>query len=283
MRQVRTRGGVFGSGGYGGGVFDGSDSGFGGLGGLSGGHTNETAASGIGLGAISWKNTTPDASVKTLQSWLNKPLLACGYYGIAVDGKVGPGTCGAIAMMGDLKNQSCADPYWASAPLGTMSSVINVCQSYTMPTKKGTTTPDKPTTTLKPEDLALPWGVADPRTGPVQGQVNNDLVGHDYLPIGVTGALDAATCGAMKLASDQWGMDYMNAYGLNCKAFTTPTKKPATTGPAPIAPKPGPTVTPVGPTTAKASGGTSTAWIVGGLLAAAVVAGVAVAAKKKRG
>lgn len=276
MRQVRTRGGVFGSGGYGGGLFDGSNSGFGGL-----GATYEQAAAGVGLGAIAWKDkANPDASVKALQAWLNKPLIACGYYGIGVDGVVGPGTCGAIAMLGDLKNQSCADPYWGSAPLGTMTSVIGVCQSYTMPTKKGSSTPDKPTTTLKPEDLALPWGVADPRTGPVQGQVNVELVGHDYLPVGVTGSLDAATCGAMKLARDQWGVDYMNAYGLNCKAFTTPTKKPGT-GPItpPVAP---PKEQPITPPVVKKKGGVSTAWIVGGLLAAGLVAGVAVAASKKK-
>lgn len=279
MREVNTRGGVFGSGGYGGGVFDGSNSGFGGLGSVGGPMYEQAAA---GLGAIAWRDkANPSAEVKALQAWINKVLDACGYYGIAVDGVVGPGTCGAIAMMGDLKNKGCADAYWASAPLGTMNAVIGVCQSYTMPTKKGSTTPDKPTTTLTPSQLALPWGVADPRTGPVQSQVNTDLVGHEYLPIPVTGVLDSATCGAMKLASDAWGMDYMNAYGLNCKSFTAPTKKvtPGGGGGGPGGgPGGGQEPLPVAPVKEKSS----TAWIVGGLLAAAVVAGVAVAAQKKK-
>lgn len=46
MRQVNTRGGVFGSGGYGGGLFDGSNNGFGGVSGL--GATYEQAAAGLG-------------------------------------------------------------------------------------------------------------------------------------------------------------------------------------------------------------------------------------------
>mgnify|MGYP003541541852 CR=1 FL=1 len=54
MRQVRTRGGVFGSGGYGGGLFDGSNNGFGGVGGL--GATYEQAAAGLGAAtSVPWQ------------------------------------------------------------------------------------------------------------------------------------------------------------------------------------------------------------------------------------
>lgn len=227
-----------------------------------------------GLGAISWKNTTADASVKSYQAWLNKVLTSCGYYGIAVDGKVGPGTCGAGAMIGDMKNAACAQAHWASAPTGTMASVMAVCQSFTLPTKKGTKQPDKLTSDLPPEKLALPWGVQDPRTGPVQGNLNNDLLGHDFLPIPVTGALDAQTCGAMKLAADQWGMDYLSAYGLNCQAFTMPTPKPKAAAPPPAAP---PTTVPVDTTLPPFSTKPkmSTAMVVGGAVALSA-AGVAV-------
>ncbi len=65
MRQVQTRGGVFGPGGYGGGVFDGSNSGFGGLGSVSG-PMYEQAAAGIGLidpAGQSWNNATYQACV----------------------------------------------------------------------------------------------------------------------------------------------------------------------------------------------------------------------------
>lgn len=192
------------------------------------------------LGAITWMADEGDPSVKTYQAWLNRMLDRCGYNGILIDGRVGKYTCGAGAMLGDLKNNPCYVNALATDPVpdtGVMATVLSVCQTFTFPTKKGQTKPDKPTSTLTPEELALPWGVQDGRTTKVQQDLNNDLDGHDYFPIPVTGVLDAKTCGAMRLASDEWGMDYMNAFGLNCQAFETPRKRPA----APPSPPPTPT------------------------------------------
>lgn len=183
------------------------------------------------VGAITWMSDTEDPAVTTYQAWLNRMLDRCGYHGILVDGRVGKYTCGAGAMLGDLKNKRCYLDALASDPIpdtGTMAAVMSVCQTFTFPTKKGDSQPDKPTSDLSPEELALPWGVQDPRTTQVQQDLNNDLDGHDYLPIPVTGSLDAKTCGAMKLASDEWGMDYLAAFGLNCQAFEAP--RPRSTG-----------------------------------------------------
>lgn len=75
MRQVRTRGGVFGSGGYGGGLFDGSNSGFGGL-----GATYEQAAAGVGAiqdpTGQTWNNTT-------YQACMGHQVQKCGAEGYA--------------------------------------------------------------------------------------------------------------------------------------------------------------------------------------------------------
>lgn len=194
------------------------------------------------LGAIVWMADEGDPSVKTYQAWINRMLDRCGYWGIEVDGRVGKNTCGAGAMLGDLKNKSCYVNALPSDPVpdtGVMASVMSVCQSFTFPTKKGDTQPDKPTTTLTPEELALPWGVADDRTTKVQQDLNNDLDGHDYFPITVTSILDAPTCGAMRTAENEWGMNYLQVFGLNCQAFTDPEKKPVEAQPPPTPCAPG--------------------------------------------
>lgn len=184
----------------------------------------------VGLGTISWKNKVPDESLKTFQAAINRVLSKCGYHQIAVDGKLGPNTCGAYAILGDLKNRGCVtDADWASISTDVGAQVTVNCQSFTYPMRLGESKPDQPTSTLTPEEMALPWGRPDPRTTKVQQDLNNDLDGHDYFPIQVTGVLNAETCGAMRLASEEWGMDYMNAFGLNCESFVTPKKRPTPT------------------------------------------------------
>ena len=195
---------------------------------------------GDGMLGFGWKDPPPasDPALKSFQAALNVILSKLGYYGIAVDGRLGPGTCGAFAMLGDLKNAGqVSDADWSSLDYSVISQITGLCQGWTMPTKKGQTKPDKPTTTLTKEELALPWGAGDSRTPGVQVDVNQALMSHDYEPIPVTGVLDSQTCGAFKLATDSWGNDYMNAYGLNCKSFTTPKKKGGGGGGSPPTPE----------------------------------------------
>lgn len=98
-------GGVFGPGGYGGGVFDGNISGLGSVG-------PRPSVKGIGMGAVSsddmpWGSKS-DATV-ALQSTINAHLLAMGMCPISVDGKLGPATCGGGAYVVQQKGGNPAD------------------------------------------------------------------------------------------------------------------------------------------------------------------------------
>jgi hypothetical protein len=96
MTDVFTRQGIFGPGGYGGGVFDGSDMGFGGLGDF------EQAAAGVrGLGAVPTYNA-PDGYVLSLQKELNLAMgTGEGGYGctakLVEDGVIGQPPWGQYA------------------------------------------------------------------------------------------------------------------------------------------------------------------------------------------
>jgi lysozyme family protein len=175
---------------------------------------------------VAWKDKAhKDQEVMAVQSWLNSLLDACGYHGIDVDGVLGPGTCGALAMMGDLKNKGCAsDALWAKAPPGVYT-IPPVCQGWTMPTKKGQTQPDKPTSELAKEQYALKWDTSDPAAAQVQGDINKALDAIDYNPIPVSGKLDAQTCGALRLLQKKTGVNWLDAYGLNCQSYIDPTPK----------------------------------------------------------
>jgi hypothetical protein len=287
--QVQTRDGIFGAGGYGGGVFDGTTMGFGGMG------AYEQAAAGVrGLGATSdfvWcSKTSPcavgDPRVKALQIAVNVVLKAHGYQQIATDGKLGAATCGALTWLGALpQDDPTAAAFDAHVNTDDLNGVFGACQTVTYPTKVGSAIPVTPNQALKEESgitgqapvVGLPWGTQDPRTTTLQTNINADLVGHDYYPLTVSGALDAPTCGAMRLATASWGMDYLSVYGGDCQAFTAPSLKPAAVV-APPTPVHHDDVVPPTPLPQKASMG---GWVVGGLLVAAVAAGI-VASRKKR-
>jgi len=280
--DVHTRGGSFGAGGYGGGIFDGSEMGFGGLGAAP---RFEQAAAGVqGLGAFTWCSkaqpcSSADPNVIQLQKDLNVALRAHGFKLLTVDGKLGAGTCGAISWTGTLSQD---DPFFSSPGAAVMtsqglvdSSGAPVCKSFTYPTPVGSTKPFVPPSTFR---QGLPWMEVTDQTGKVQGDINNDLTQHGYDPVQVTGMLDAPTCGAMQTAKNEWGMDYLTAYGANCQKFTPPHRHVT---PGPVAPPPHADVTTPTPVTTRKSG-VSTAWVVGGLAVAAGVAGLFAVSKKKR-
>lgn len=267
MRQVYVRGGVFGPQGYGGGIFDGSQMGFGGLG------KSEQGARAIGTDATTpfvWMGAS-DARVARLQVALNRELTARGFQPIGTDGQLGPGTCGAIAWLGTLSNVNFdTNTDLQLIPL-TYANQQSVCKTFTYPKKVGSATPFVPPSTFH---AGLPWMATSTQTESVQKDINNDLSAHGYVPIDETGMLDAPTCGAMKLAKDSWGMDYLTAYGANCQAFTAPTHQAAPV----TAPVTTPVTTPVRAPVQKAS---MTGWVVGGIVAAGALAAV-VAMNKKR-
>jgi hypothetical protein len=287
--DVHTRGGSFGPGGYGGGIFDGSQMGFGAV------PRFEQAAAGImGLGATTgafvWCSSshpcaTGDPRVKSLQTALNKVLSAHHMQLLVTDGKFGAKTCGAMAWLAAVPPEEwSSDPVIADAPNYMVDDTgHSVCLSYTTPTPVGST---------KPVDLNKEIGITLPPAGAqwmqpnadmtgLQSGLNHDLAEHDYDPIAVTGVLDAPTCGAMKFAKDNWGMsDYFQRYGGNCQAYVTPHKT-ASAAPPPatktVATTDGGGPTPLG----VKKKGMTTAWVVGGLGVAAGIAAL-FAMKKKR-
>jgi hypothetical protein len=281
MLQVHTRGGSFGPGGYGGGIFDGSQMGFGGLGRSEqmGRSIGDTASD----GGFQWCSraepcATADPRVKALQTGLNTGLKAHGFKPLTVDGKLGAGTCGATAWAGTLPP---GDPIFNAAGMEYMPLLSGaggpVCRTFTYPTPVGSVKPFIPPSTFK---ATLGWQEVNPTAGTVQKDVNNDLVAHGYLPIPESGMLDAPTCGAMKLAKDQWGMDYLSAYGSNCQAFQAPRMSGVST-PSPVPAKTTATATTTAPLGVKKKG-ISAAWMIGGLAVAAGVAGIYAASKKRR-
>ncbi len=271
--DVRTRGGVFGPGGYGGGIFDGSGMGFGGI-----GCTEQRGRGLLGMGATSeppfvWM-AKGDPRVSRLETALSKELASRGFKPLSVDGQLGPKVCGAIAWLGTLG----ATVDFASNPdLNLMDLMVDqskpagqqaVCRSFTYPTKVGSSTPFKPPNTFH---AALPWGVFDPQTQGMEQNLNGDLAAHGYKPIAADGILGPPACGAMRLASTAWGMDYLGEYGANCQSFQDPqaVSKPPATPPPPVLADGPPTM---GGTKKRSS--MTTAWVVGGLLGAAALAGV---------
>jgi len=222
-----------------------------------------------------------DLTLSRYQQALNKELQARGFNKIGTDGQLGPGTCGAISWLGTLKDVNySANPdlllvSYLVSPDGTTAGQMNPCKGFTYPTKTGGGV-FKPPSTFSSQ---LPWCTYDSRTPEVQLNVNEQLVAHGYLPAPTDGQMCDETCGAMKLSSDAWGVDFMSAYGQNCQGFTAPSKPPvAERPPAPVATHPTAPVT----TLPVRKSGSSQAWIVGGLIGAAVVTGLYVASKKNR-
>jgi hypothetical protein len=272
---VQTRGGSFGPGGFGGGIFSGA---------LSGSESMARPVLGLGAEPMVWKGTTSNPAIATLQSQLNGMLRRHGYYQIGVDGKLGPATCGAIGYGNNLPRGF--DGQGVSDDL--LSQAAPLCKGQTWPTKIGSKTPDKETFEgQETNPLDIPWNTTSLEVGSLQPLLNAQLLAHDYLPIGMTSKLDAPTCGAMRLV-DTWGFDYLTLFGKNCAAYQTPAKKAPPKADVPIDI---PVTEPpdgggggVRPGGAGRKSGLSTASLVGGVLALAAVtaAGVYFGKKQKK-
>jgi hypothetical protein len=227
-----------------------------------------------GLGTISWKNEEPDSQVMAYQAACNKALDCCGFQQIAVDGKLGPGTCGAGSVLAHC--EACVSSTGAGGTMGTVGPLIaGHCQSFTYPLKKD----GKPFVDPARSKCAgsVAWGAALPSG--IQTELNRHLSNYGYGTSLTSGVLDAKSCGAMRAieAASAKALDYLTYSGCNCSSFEDPTK------PAPVVPVTPPPVAPVKPAplpTAPKKTGISTAnMLMGG--AAVVVAGVGIYALAK--
>lgn len=244
-RQVRTRGGVFGAGGYGGGVFDGNESGFGGLSGLSGGSTYEQAAAGIG----------------TVSGLGAAPSLVCTYFPYecknwdqlsasqqaAVTASAKDINASFQAQMGLYRKEKACD--------GTQPGRMAGALKEHLIAKGGD--PDK----MDPDEAVF---------GPKECAEWWKVFGSAPTVADAKALFGTATVGPLKVTLENV------CAGLTITAPSCP--KPVVAPPPVTAPPPAIELPPMAPK----SGGTTTAWLVGGLLAAAVVGGVAIAASKKK-
>jgi len=197
---------------------------------------------GIGLGSDwTWKNTTANSEVQAFQRSLNGFLRQHGYYEIAEDGKLGPGTCGAWLHLMNTVDGIGNDPAFPGFPSDNWGSV---CQAWTYPTKVGGSTPEtNPITKAAGDEATLPWKTYSDATVAAQNQINQHLVGHDMNALVADGKMGSGTCGAMRWLDTNHGSTFLVNYGKNCESFTDPTRK-TTTSQAPVAT---PVVVPVTP------------------------------------
>lgn len=189
------------------------------------------------------------ATVKKIQTTLNTQLAANKMKPISVDGKMGPATCGAARYLLLMNVSTVYNDY---------NLASGYCTTWTNPTLVGSTVPLKttvmPTTNIvQGQPVAAltfpPWGAPDPQMAPLQAQINQILDANQFNMIPITGVLDAATCGAMKWIRDNTGQDMLSTSGMNCQAFTMPTKRPASISPQNAKPgSPPPVVAPPAPT-----------------------------------
>lgn len=285
MLEVRQRGGVFGPGGYGGGIFDGSQGGFGGLGAYYGNdRPPEQAAAGVfgALGQIYAGVENP--KVRRAQQLANDVLEALNYATIEEDGKLGPATCGAIAYVYSqipieelnfvATEANAFASYVRSAPELESACTQQIAQSrWVTPSRLGPPPSPEPASEEpsmefeEPEVLAPPgacefeFGDSHPQIKTLQAQLNEALDAEGYEQIPVTGTYDPQTCGAIfelggafspapsELCPRGWTVP------LECADMVIPKKK--------------------------SENGVSTAamWGIGGLLALAAVGGIYAATK----
>jgi hypothetical protein len=226
-------------------------------------------------GGWTWgKTATPNPGIKAFQDHLNVCLDRNGFKRIVADGYLGPATCGAFKTVAG----SCPDQF-ASDPIGN----IGICQSFTNPTKLGATSPVKDPVSDEAKKLdqqfgQLPWQRQDPRAANLQLGLNQQLTGHEYLPVPVSGQLDATMCGGMRFLDQNTGSQWMPSWGQNCQAFIDPRRKQVTAPPAPKPITPGPATGPGGQSSSPvvtAAKSNANMLIAGGLLTAALVGGYA--------
>ena len=153
---------------------------------------------------------TRRAVTPTVQTHLNTALSREGYKPINADGKLGPATCGAFKTVGGAHPS-----LFTSDPIAN----LRICQAWTNPTKVGQTKPVSDPVSPIAAELdqkygQLPWGKPDERVANLQQQINAQLTGHGLKPIGVSGMLDSATCGAMRFLDRETGSRWMATWDL---------------------------------------------------------------------
>jgi hypothetical protein len=139
------------------------------------------------------------------QIQLNHDAKARGYCQIEQDGKLGPKTCGLANTLN-----------------GSMPSA---CKSMTAPRKQPCGTPQ----TGGEFKIDYPWGKPAAETTALQISLNEKAKAAKFVPLAVTGALDAKTCGMVQ--------HFGGTPPSSCQGFTAPTPLPP---PAVLAPKPTP-------------------------------------------
>jgi hypothetical protein len=255
------------------GIFDGGRPHVGFLGLGSSGMINQPRFAGFGLGEIAY-----DDKVFQLQGQLNTALSMKGMSPIAVDGKLGPRTCGAITWLGTQSDLG----HVVRVDLLGHALVDLGCTSWTMPVHATTGAVAMIPTTFRSN---LPWMVESEETRQVQRDVNLQLDGHGYNTLTTDGKLGPRLCGAMRKAGD-WGQDWMSSYGANCQSFEDPTPSATAEFVDPGAGEPlqpPPSVPGVEPEIAPPAGrSTRAGMVVAGLLGVAVVGGLYAFSKKRR-
>ncbi len=191
---------------------------------------------GLGLGAMEYcpsPCTTVEPEVKRYQSMMNTDLARMKYNQVAVDGKLGKGTCGLSMFFSQVPQLfNTARSSWDD----DLAYVIyKACDGkpYALPspvTKKDSVfVPDDQDPVCKSQ--SLPWGgtsMQDPKgSGTISvpvTELNGQLAELGYEPIS-TNAIDAVSCGAMKFIDAANNTNYLCQPGFNCKSFTPPKKK----------------------------------------------------------
>jgi len=197
------------------------------------------------LGMTTFGSEVVDPDVQRYQAMMNTSLVKMGFSQIAVDGKLGKGTCGASHLFDSMPESfDTAASNWDDA---LAMQVHTACdgQAYTVPLLanktsayvQGNTDPSCASSAQK-----LPAGTASPATLAFQNLANTQLAANGYNPITADSKLGPATCGAMKLLDQVASTGYLCQYGGACTSFTLPTKRvsavvsapPATPGAQPI-------------------------------------------------
>lgn len=230
------------------------------------------------LGMTTFNSGVVDADVKAYQAMMNTSLAKMGFSQIAVDGKLGPGTCGASHLFDTMPESF--DTAAANWNDDLANQVHNACdgQAYTVPLLANKTSAyvqgnTDPTCVNSPQKLPG-GGLSAGTTLAFQQLANTQLVANGYNPLTIDSTLGPATCGAMKLLDQIAGTGYLCQYGANCTSFTLPTKKAVASSPA------SPSAAPASAPTLAPSTSNASMLMKGGLVLAAL-GGLYYIAKKK--
>jgi len=170
MIQVHTRDGIFGPGGYGGGLFDGSNMGFGGLGAAGCGESSGCGIAGLTaptqwtIGPNEWPSTVSQAVVKSTTRWKELPAANPGMKLVTINGQanLSPWKVGQVVNLPASWVTAAAPP-----PSGGGGGI---------------------STTLSSKDISM-----------IQEEIASTLQTLGYEGIPVDGKMSPLFCGALKL------------------------------------------------------------------------------------